>query len=348
MGNVCSAALGQAPARQAALAAGLSHYCVCTTVNKVCSSGMKAITLAAQDILLGLHDVIVAGGMENMSQVPYYLPDARFGLRMGDASLIDGVVYDGLIDPYSSQHMGLLAEACARKYNLDRTAQDAHAAQSYRRAVAAWDAGHFKPEVEPVSVESRGRSTSVTRDDECFRTNPEALSALRPAFVKDGTGTVTRGNASALSDGAAAVILMSAGKARQLGLQPIAEIVGFADAEKHPDEFTTAPALAIPHALRRADLTVGDVDVMEVNEAFSVVALANSRLMGVHDDRLNMWGGAVSLGHPVGCSGARIVVTLLNVLRETQGQVGVAGICNGGGGSTAMVVRRPARPTPNL
>lgn len=348
MGNVCSAGLGQAPARQAGLLAGLPENCVCTTVNKVCSSGMKSITMAAQDIMLGIADVIVAGGMENMSDVPYYLLKARFGYRMGDGKTVDGLLHDGLIDPSQEKHMGIFAEQCAVKHSISREEQDKHAAESYRRSLKAWTERKFDGEITPVRTMVGRKEVDVNEDEECRRTPVERIPGMRPVFIKDGSGTVTSGNASSLNDGAAAVVLMSRRKARDLGLEPLAKIAGYADAETTPAEFTTAPALAIPKAMQRADVDIIDVDVFEVNEAFSVVALANSRLLDLDPDRTNVYGGAVSLGHPLGSSGARIVVTLLSVMMERRAKRGVAGICNGGGGSTAIVVERGNAAKPKI
>lgn len=343
MGNVCSAGLGQAPARQAALKAGLPPSCVCTTVNKVCASGLKSITLAAQDIALGIAEVVVAGGMENMSATPYYLPKARFGYRMGDQSTIDGILCDGLTDSTEDKHMGTFAERCAATHGFSRSAQDDYARMSYRRSVNAWSEGKFAGEIVPVRAMVGRKEVDVDRDEECTRTPIDKIATMRPAFLKDGTGTVTSGNASGLNDGAAAVVLMSRARATQLDMAVLGTVTGFADAERAPADFTIAPALAIPKALKRAGRKMDEVDVFEINEAFAVVALANCKLMGLEGGKVNVWGGAVSLGHPIGCGGARIVVTLLSVMRERGGRVGVAGICNGGGGATAMVVEREAR-----
>lgn len=340
MGNVCSAGLGQAPARQAALSAGLPDSCTCTTINKVCSSGLKAISAGVQDIQLGLADVVVAGGMESMSLIPHYAPDARFGMRMGDMTLTDGMIKDGLWDPHGDKHMGMFAEQCAAKYSIGREMQDGHARQSYLRAAEAGKGGKFRREIVPVEVRKRKKVTVVEEDQEYSRTDVEDLPNMSPAFLRDGKGTVTAGNASSLNDGAAAVVLMSSKKVRELGAQPIAQVLGYADAEKQPSEFTTAPAEAIPKAMRRAKVEKEDVDLYEINEAFSVVALANERLLGLDSSKTNVFGGAVALGHPLGTSGARIVITLLNALQDKGGSVGVAGICNGGGGSSAMVFRR--------
>lgn len=366
MGNVLSAGIGQAPARQAALGAGLPTSCPCTTVNKVCASGLKAVTLAANDIALGHADVVVAGGMESMSQVPHYVQGVRFGdLRMGNGALIDGALHDGLFDPHNGQHMGMCAEACASEHSITRAAQDAYAKESYTRSIGAWERELFDSEIEPVPLPSKKKrggkpaQTSkaksngdvnvefVNRDEECFRYSVDGLPNLRPVFVKDETGTVTTGNASGLSDGAAALILMSEDKATELGVRPIARVVSFADAATEPVKFTVAPSIAIPKALRRAALTVDDIDVFEINEAFSVVAEANMKILGLPREHVNEWGGAVGMGHPIGCSGARILVTLLNVMEKRNCRRGVAAVCNGGGGATALVVERgPLQSSP--
>lgn len=340
MGNVCSAGLGQAPARQAALQAGLPESCACTTVNKVCSSGLKTITMGAQDIALGLADVVIAGGMENMSNVPYYLLGARFGYRMGDGAAVDGLIYDGLRDAPAEKHMGVFAEQCAQKYSISRADQDQHAIESYQRSIKAWKEGKFANEVVPVRTRVGRREVHVNEDEEYKRTAVERIEGMRPAFLKDGTGTVTSGNASGLNDGAAAVVLMSRSRATELGLRIMGRVVGYADAEKAPAEFTTAPALAIPKAMKKAEVEMKDIDIFEVNEAFSVVSLANRKLLQLDNEGTNVFGGAVSLGHPIGCSGARITVTLLSALADKGARMGVAGICNGGGGSTAIVIER--------
>lgn len=345
MGNVCSAGLGQAPARQAALGAGLSSSCVCTTINKVCSSGMKSVSLAAQDIMLGHADIVVAGGMENMSNVPYYIPQARFGYRAGNAQLVDGLVHDGLLDPYSQEHMGICAEKCSSRYGISREDQDEHALQSYRRSIEAWKQSKFDPEIIPVVLKVGKKNIHVQKDEECFRIDVSTIRTMQPSFIKDGTGTVTRGNASGLNDGAAALVLTSRARAIKLSLPILATIRAFADAEQDPEQFTTAPSKSIQKAMVRAGVKLDEVDVFEVNEAFSVVALANSQILELPEDKLNLFGGAVSLGHPLGCSGARILVTMLNVMSDKEAKIGVAGICNGGGGSTAMVLERVAVPT---
>eukprot|EP00177_Eucheuma_denticulatum_P002091 GFKZ01003736.1.p1 GENE.GFKZ01003736.1~~GFKZ01003736.1.p1 ORF type:complete len:355 (-),score=63.61 GFKZ01003736.1:393-1457(-) len=340
MGNVYSAGLGQAPARQAALKAGLPESCVCTTVNKVCSSGLKSITLAAQDIALGVADVVVAGGMESMSNVPYYLTSARFGYRMGDGVAVDGLLHDGLRDAGVQEHMGMFAERCAKRYGITRGDQDDCAVESYERSLRAWRQGKFRAEVVGVRTKVRRKEVELTEDEEPGRTEVGRIGGMKGAFVKDGSGTVTSGNASGLNDGAAAVVLMSREKAEEVGVRIVGRVMGYADAELAAEEFTTAPAVAIPKAMRRAGVGMGDVDVFEVNEAFAVVSLVNRELLGLDKERTNVFGGAVSLGHPLGCSGARIVVTMMSVLEDRKGRIGVAGICNGGGGSTAIVVER--------
>lgn len=337
MGNVLQAGLGQAPARQAAKFAGLPDSVICTTVNKVCASGMKSIALAAQSIMLGENDVVVAGGMENMSQVPHYLLGSRNGFRLGDAKLIDGMVYDGLTDVYNRQHMGNCAELCAKEKNISREEQDQFAIESYKRAAAAWDAGKFNNEVIPVSVPQRkGDPIMVSKDEEYTNVKLDKIPLLSPVFQKDGT--VTAANASTLNDGASAVILMSKEKAEQLGIKPLAKIVSFADAEQAPEWFTTAPSKALPKALAKAGLKTSDISFWELNEAFSVVGLANIKELGLDPTKVDVNGGAVALGHPLGSSGCRIIVTLINVLKQNNGKYGAAGICNGGGGASAMII----------
>ncbi len=339
MGNVLSANLGQAPARQAALYAGLPHNVVCTTVNKVCASGTKAIMLGAQSIMLGLTDVVVAGGMESMSNVPYYIEKARFGYKYGDGKLVDGLQKDGLWEVYENYAMGNAADLTAREYRISRQDQDAYAIESYRRSAAATQAGSFREEIVPVEVVQRGKEPLLIWEDEEYKNVKfEKIPTLKPVFSPEGT--VTAANASTINDGAAAVVLMSKEKALALGLKPIARILGFADAEQAPQWFTTSPAQAIPKAIRHAGLTEKDVDYYEINEAFSVVALANMRLLDLNPEKVNPFGGAVSLGHPLGCSGARIVATLSNVLNQKGGNIGVAGICNGGGGASALVLEK--------
>lgn len=337
MGNVLQANVGQAPARQAAMAAGIGNQVPCTTINKVCSSGMKAIMMGAQAIKAGDVEIIVAGGMENMSAVPHYLPTGRTGVKLGDISLVDGLVKDGLTDVYNAQHMGVCAELCAEEHQFTREDQDAFALESYRRSAAAWDGGKFANEVVPVTVpQRRGDAIVVDTDEEYTKVNTEKVPQLRPVFKKDGT--VTAANASTLNDGASAVVLMSASKAAELGLDPIARITGYADAAQEPEWFTTAPAKALPKALAKAGITMNAVDFFEFNEAFSVVGLANMKLLGLDAAKVNVHGGAVSLGHPLGASGARIITTLIGVLQQNGGKIGAAAICNGGGGASALVL----------
>ncbi|EFJ29932.1 hypothetical protein SELMODRAFT_146037 [Selaginella moellendorffii] len=338
-GNVLSANLGQAPARQAAMGAGLPPSAVCTTINKVCASGLKATVLAAQSIQLGLNDVVVAGGMESMSNTPYYLPKARQGYRMGHGEVIDGMMKDGLWDVYNDYGMGVCAEICAEQHTISREQQDNYAVQSYERAIAAHTAGAFEWEIVPVEVPGgKGRpSTIVSKDDGIDKLDAAKLKKLRPAF-KEG-GSVTAGNASSISDGAAALVLVSGAKALELGLKVIGKIIGYGDAEQSPELFTTSPALAIPKAIKHAGIDPSQVEYYDINEAFAVVALANQKLLNLDPEKVNVHGGAVSLGHPLGCSGARILVTLLGVLKHKNGRYGVAGICNGGGGASALVIQ---------
>ncbi|EEC69797.1 hypothetical protein OsI_00091 [Oryza sativa Indica Group] len=338
MGNVLSANLGQAPARQAALGAGLPDTVPCTTVNKVCSSGMKAVMLAAQTIQLGMHDVVVAGGMESMSNAPKYVAAARRGSRFGHDVLIDGMLKDGLWDVYNDFPMGMCAELCADQHSISREEQDLYAIQSNERAIAARDSGAFSWEIAPVEISSgRGKPPLIVDKDESLaKFNSAKLRKLGPTFKKNGS--VTAGNSSSISDGAAAIVLVSGQKAKSLGLQVIARIRGYADAAQAPELFTTTPALAIPKAVSNAGLQTSQIDYYEINEAFSVVALANQKLLGIPSGKLNLSGGGVSLGHPIGCSGARIIVTLLGILRHKNGKIGVAGVCNGGGGASALVV----------
>lgn len=337
MGNVCSANLGQAPARQAALSAGLSIHTPCTTVNKVCASGMKAIMFGAQAIMLGHADIVVAGGMESMTNVPYYVPGARWGHKYGDGSLIDGLAKDGLTDAYDHCAMGVCADATAAKYKISREAQDAYAINSYKRAAAATENGWFKDEIVPVRIPQRkGEPVLMTEDEEFRRVNFEKIPKLRPAFSPEGT--VTAANASTINDGAAALVLMSREKAETLGMQPLARIRAFADAAHEPQWFTTAPVVAAPRAVQRAGLSLEEIDYFEVNEAFAVVPMAFAQSLGIPLDKINVFGGGVSLGHPLGASGARIVVTLINVLRHKGGKYGLATLCNGGGGASALVL----------
>lgn len=338
MGHVVQAGAGQAPARQAAIYAGIPNTVPCATINKVCASGMKAIMQAAQSIALGDADIIVAGGMENMSLIPHYM-HARTGTKFGPATLEDGMQKDGLVDAYDNNAMGVCADACATEYEFSRENQDAFAIQSYKRSAAAWEAGKFDNEVVPVEVpQRRGEPVIVSKDEEFTNVFLDKIPGLRPAFTKDGT--VTAANASTINDGAAAVVLMSKEKAIELGLKPLATIKGYADAAHEPEWFTTAPAKALPKALKKAGVTIKDVDFFEFNEAFSIVGLANMKLLGLTDANVNVNGGAVSLGHPLGCSGARIIITLLNVLEQNNAKLGAAAICNGGGGASAMVIER--------
>ena len=338
MGSVLQANLGQAPARQAAKLAALPDAVVATTINKVCASGMKAISIAAQQILLGDADIVIAGGMESMSQVPFYDSSARWGAKFGHQKLIDGLLSDGLTDVYSNQSMGSCAELCAEKYNISRSQQDEYAKESYIRSRAAWESGKFDQEVVPTRVKSRKEDLFVKQDEEFKLANFERMDLLKPAFKSDGT--ITAANASTISDGAAALLLMSGEKVEQLKLQPLAEIIAFADAEQAPEWFTTSPAIAVKKVLHKAGLSLEEIDYFEFNEAFSVVSLANAMLLGLSLDQINVYGGAVSLGHPLGCSGARIVVTLSSILRQENGHLGLAAICNGGGGASAMIIKK--------
>jgi len=339
MGNVLGANLGQAPARQAAIYAGLGYEVECTTVNKVCASGTKAIMFGAQAIMLGHKEVVVAGGMESMSNVPFYLDKARFGYKLGHGQMIDGLLKDGLWDVYNDYHMGNAAENTAREMGFTREMQDNFAIESYRRSAAAAQAGYFKDEIIPVPVPQRGKDPIlVSIDEEYTKVNFDKIAGLKPVFDKEGT--ITAANASTLNDGAAAVVLMSKEKADALGVRPIAKIRGFADAEQAPEWFTTSPALAIPKALKHAGLDAAEVDYYEINEAFAVVSLANNQKLNLENNKVNVFGGAVSLGHPLGASGARIVTTLCSVLDKKNGKIGVAGICNGGGGASAVVLEK--------
>ena len=336
MGNVMSANLGQAPARQASMFAGISNQVPCTTVNKVCASGMKAISLAAQSIIAGDNEVVVAGGMENMSSVPHYM-NARNGVKLGDIKMIDGMIKDGLTDVYNDTHMGNCAELCAKEKGFSREDQDAFAIESYTRSAAAWKAGKFNDEVIPVEVpQRRGEPVIFSEDEEYKAVKMEKIPALRPAFQKDGT--VTAANASTLNDGASALILASAEAVAKFGYTPIAKIISYADAAQEPEWFTTAPSKAIPKALAKAGMNVSDIDFWELNEAFSVVGLANTKELGLDPSKVDVNGGAVSLGHPLGSSGSRIIVTLINVLKQNGGKFGGAAICNGGGGASAMII----------
>ncbi len=336
MGSVLQANLGQAPARQAAKFAGLPDGVICTTVNKVCASGMKSIMLAAQSIMLGDNDIVVAGGMENMSAVPFYSDSTRWGAKYGNSQLIDGLAKDGLTDVYGNFPMGNCAELCAKDHKFSREEQDAFAIESYKRSAAAWAAGKFKDEVVAVTVKTKKGDVEFAEDEEYKNVNFEKIPTLKPVFQKDGT--VTAANASTMNDGAAAVVLMSKEKADALGIKPLAKIKGFADAEQAPEWFTTTPSLAVPKAVEKAGLKMGDINYFELNEAFSVVGLANIKMMNLDASKVNVNGGAVSLGHPLGASGARIIVTLINVLKQNKAKYGAAGICNGGGGASAFVI----------
>ena len=339
MGNVVSAGLGQAPARQAAIGAGIPNTVPCTTVNKVCSSGMKSISLGAQSIMLGHNDVVVAGGMESMSNIPYYLPNARTGYKYGNGAVVDGLLNDGLWEAYNSCPMGNCADNTAKEMNITREEQDAYAIESYKRSAKSWDDGKFDTEIVPVEVPQRKGEPIIIKEDEEYRNvNFDKIPALRPVFNKDGT--VTAANASTINDGACALVLMSEQKAKELNLEIMAYIDGFADAAQDPMWFTTAPSLAIPKAMKNAGIESGDVDFYEINEAFSAVALANNIKLHLDSSKVNINGGAVALGHPLGASGARIITTLVHVLIQNNASVGVAGICNGGGGASAMVIRR--------
>ena len=337
MGCVLQAGVGQAPARQAAIYAGLPESVICTTINKVCASGMKSIAYGAQAIMLGQADVVVAGGMENMSMVPHYLMGSRAGYKYGNVNVIDGLQYDGLTNVYDQQMMGSCAELCAAEYGFTRQQQDDFAIESYKRSAKAWESGNFKEEVVPFEIPQRkGDPVLFTEDEEYKNVKFDKIPGLNPVFKKDGT--VTAANASTMNDGAAALILMSKAKMEKLGLTPLAKIAGFADAEQAPVLFTTTPSLALPKAAERAGINVSEIDFFELNEAFAVVGLANNKLMNLDAAKVNVNGGAVSLGHPLGCSGARVIVTLINVLKQNKGKFGGAAICNGGGGASAMVI----------
>ncbi|MEX2601317.1 MAG: acetyl-CoA C-acyltransferase [Balneolaceae bacterium] len=338
-GNVLSAGIGQAPARQAALKGGLSTATPCTTVNKVCASGMKAIMIAADQIRLGEARVMVTGGMESMSNVPYYLPDERFGATLGHSRTVDGILKDGLWDVYKDFHMGNAAEICAKQSEISREEQDRYAILSYRRALEAAEKGYFREELIPIKVkDGKGSVTLIEHDEEPRRVQFDKIEHLKPVFDKDGT--VTAANASSINDGAAALLLLSEERAKELNLTPVARIRSYASSAKAPELFTTAPSDVIPLALKKSGLTLSDIDLFEINEAFSVVSIANNRILKLDEEIVNIHGGAVSLGHPIGCSGARIVVTLVHALKRTGGTLGCAAICNGGGGASAMVVER--------
>ena len=338
MGNVIQAGVGQAPARQAAIFAGLSNSVICTTVNKVCASGMKSVMLGAQAIVCGDAEIVVAGGMENMSLIPHYV-HLRNGYKFGPATMVDGMQKDGLTDAYDNNAMGVCADLCATEYKMTREDQDAFAIQSYERSAKAWEAGKFDNEIVSVSVDQRkGDPIIVSKDEEYTNVKLDRIASLNAVFTKDGT--VTAANSSTINDGAAALVLMSEDKALSLGLKPLAFIKSYADAAQEPKWFTTTPAIAITKALKKAGLSVEDVDFFEFNEAFAVVGLANAKILGLNDTKVNVNGGAVSLGHPLGCSGARIIATLLNVLEQNNGKIGAAAICNGGGGASAIVIEK--------
>lgn len=337
MGNVLSANLGQAPANQASIYAGLPDTVPCTTVNKVCASGMKSIMLGAQSIMLGDNDVVVAGGMENMSAVPYYLDKGRNGYKLGHGTLSDGIIRDGLWDPYKDFHMGNAAEICATEYKISREEQDEYASRSYKLAAAAFENGYFKDEIVPVEIPGKTVVT-VAEDEDYKKVNFEKIPTLKPTFQKDGT--ITAANASNINDGAAALVLVSGEKLKELGLKPLAKIISFADASQAPEWFTTTPVKAVNNALKKAGMTIDQMDFAEINEAFSCVPIANQRDLGLDMNKVNVWGGAVALGHPIGCSGARIVVTLNSILHQHNAKYGVAGICNGGGGASGIIIER--------
>ncbi len=336
MGSVLQANLGQAPARQAAKFAGLPDTVNCTTVNKVCASGMKSVAIGAQGILLGDSELVVAGGMENMSSVPFYAEQMRWGNKYGNSLLVDGLAKDGLTDVYDGKAMGHAAELCAATCGISRDEQDVFATESYRRAQEAWKSGKFKDEVVPVEVKKKSETLRIEQDEEPFNVKFDKISGLKPAFLKDGT--VTAANASTMNDGAAALVLVSEEKLKQLGLNPLARILSYADAEQTPEWFTTSPSIAVPHAVKKAGLRMEDIDFWEINEAFAVVGIENTRRMKLDPARVNLHGGAVSIGHPLGCSGARILVTLIHILKQQKARYGAAGICNGGGGASAMVI----------
>lgn len=339
MGNVLTANIGQAPVTQAMLAASIPDNTPSTTINKVCASGMKAIMIAAQSIMLGTNEIVVAGGMESMSNAPYYLPNERWGAKMGNKEVIDGIIKDGLWDPYGNKHMGSCGETCAREYQFSREDQDNYAIESYKRAAAAWKNGAFKNEVVPVTIpQKKGEPIVVSEDEDYTKVKFDKVPTLPPAFEK--TGTITAANASNINDGAAAVVLMSKEKCEALGIKPLAKILAFADAQQAPEWFTTSPAKAMPLAIERAGLKISDIDYFEINEAFSVVALANMKDLGISHEQTNIYGGAVAIGHPIGSSGARITITLLSALQNNNAKYGCAGICNGGGGASAIVLEK--------
>ncbi len=337
-GNVLTANNGQAPARQAALNAGISNSVPCTTVNKVCASGSKSVMLGAQSILLGDSDLVVAGGMESMSNTPYYLDNARFGYKMGHGKMVDGILRDGLWDVYNDFHMGNAAELCANECNISREKQDEYAIESYKRAQEATEKGYFKDEIEPVEIKGKKENVTIEADEEFNNIKYDKVGKLKPVFQKDGT--VTAANASTINDGGAAVVLASEEKVKSLGLKPIAKIVTYADAAKEPERFTTAPSEALQNLVKKAGKTLDDIDYFEINEAFAVVAVANNQILDLDPEKVNVFGGAVSLGHPIGCSGARILITLTSVLKHKGGKTGAIGICNGGGGASALMIEK--------
>lgn len=338
LGNVLQANVGQAPAQQVSIAAGINTNTPCTTINKVCASGMKAIMLGAQSIQLGDNHVVVVGGMESMSNAPHYLPSGRTGIRYGNGEILDAIVRDGLQDPYKKYMMGNAGEVCAKHYSFSREDQDAYAIASYKRAQEAYSNGYFKAEIVPVVIASKKGEITIAEDEEYKKFDEGKVGALKPAF--DKAGTITAINASKINDGASAMVLMSGEKVKELGITPLAKIVSFADASQEPEWFTTTPSKAIPKALHKANLKVEDVDFFEINEAFSVVALANMKEMNIAHEKINVFGGAVALGHPIGNSGCRIVATLITILNTKDGKLGAAGICNGGGGASAIVVEK--------
>ncbi|MCC6515295.1 MAG: acetyl-CoA C-acyltransferase [Chitinophagales bacterium] len=338
LGNVLQANVGQAPAQQVSIAAGINTKTPCTTINKVCASGMKAIMLGAQSIMLGDNHIVVVGGMESMSNAPHYLPSGRTGIRYGNGEILDAISRDGLQDPYKKYMMGNAGEVCAKHYSFTREDQDAYAIASYKRAQDAYANGYFKDEIVPVVIASRKGDITISEDEEYKKFDEAKVSALKPAFEKEGT--ITAINASKINDGASAMVLMSGDKVKELGITPLAKIISFADASQDPEWFTTTPSKAIPKALQKANLTTEQVDFYEINEAFSVVALANMKEMNIAHDKINVFGGAVALGHPIGSSGCRIVATLISVLKNKNGKIGAAGICNGGGGASAIVIEK--------
>jgi acetyl-CoA C-acetyltransferase len=338
LGNVLQANVGQAPAQQVSIAAGINTKTPCTTINKVCASGMKAIMLGAQSIMLGDNHVVVVGGMESMSNAPHYLPSGRAGIRYGNGEILDAIMRDGLQDPYKKYMMGNAGEVCAKHYSFSREEQDNYAIASYKRAQEAYANGYFKDEIVPVVIATRKGDVAITEDEEYKKFDEAKVSALKPAFEKEGT--ITAINASKINDGASAMVLMSGEKVKELGVKPLAKIVSFADASQDPEWFTTTPSKAIPKALKKANINIEDVDFFEINEAFSVVALANMKEMNIAHEKINVFGGAVALGHPIGSSGCRIVATLISVLNHKGGKIGAAGICNGGGGASAIVVEK--------